>query len=75
MRNEMVIDDTTNAIRQANRKGCLTFFSDFLSASERVWARERNTYKNLLCREWEMEKRTIAAERGMIAGKCFQQLC
>ncbi len=75
MRNGLVIDDTTNAIQQANRKGSLTFFSDFLSASERVWARERDTYRNIPCREEEMEKRTIAAERGTIAHQCFQQLC
>jgi hypothetical protein len=75
MRNGTVIDDTTNAIRQANGKGSLTFFNDSLRASERVWARDRNTYQYPRCSEGEMEKRTIAAERGTVACRCFQQLC
>jgi hypothetical protein len=53
MRNGLVIDGTTHAIRQANRKGSPTFFSDFSGASERVWATVRNTYKNLPRREGE----------------------
>jgi hypothetical protein len=69
MRNETVIDGTTRAIRQANRKASLAFCSGFLSASERVWTTVRDTYKNLPCREreWRSAQSRPNAER-MLAG-------